>query len=737
LTEPENLVLEPDTFRLEVAGREWSFETGALAKQAGGAVLVRYGETAVLVTATQSAEPREGIDFLPLLVDYEERQYAAGRIPGNFFRREGRPTERAILAARLTDRSMRPLIPKTIRNDIHIVCLVLCVDHDNAPEICALVGASAALALSDVPFAGPVGAVIVGRVDGRLVVNPTAEQEEASDLHLVVAGTKEAIMMVEAGAEEVPESVIVEALELAHAEVKRIVATQEQLLAHHGRQKREAPPVGAPAEIDAAVRGWATERLRRAIRNPDKKAREADTDRVKAEAQEYFAAQFPESHKEIDDALGQMIKEEVRQSILLDEIRPDGRRPDEIRPISCHVGLLPRVHGSGLFTRGQTQVLTIATLGSVGDVQLLDSLEDEEFRRYMHHYNFPSFSVGETRPIRGPSRRDIGHGALAARALEPVIPEENDFPYTLRLVSEVLESNGSSSMASVCGSTLALMDAGVPIRKPVAGIAMGLVKGESDDQVVILSDIQGLEDAVGDMDFKVAGTPDGITALQMDIKAQGLSREILALALERARAGRMYILEKMLAVIPEPRAELSPYAPRITVLEINPDKIRDVIGPGGKTINRIIAETEVRIDIEDDGRVFLAANDAEACEKAIRMIEDLTRDVVPGQVYKGKVTRIMNFGAFVEVLPGKEGLVHISELANRRVGKVEDVVKIGDEVTVKVIEIDNLGRINLSRKAVLNRNEGEVEAVSTGQGPTQELELHKRNALKRKRRRRR
>lgn len=700
--------LYPDVreFKIDLAGRTLMARIGLVARQAGGAVWMQYGDTLVTVSATTSSEPREGTDFLPLTVDFEERQYAVGRIPGNFFRREGRPTERAILADRLTDRSIRPLFPKGYRNEVQVIALVMAVDGDNSPDITGMIGASLALTVSDVPFGGPVGAVLIGRVEGELVVNPTASQAEFSDLHLVVAGTKDAITMVEADASEVPEDVIVDALELAHREIVRLCDWQLEIQREAGKPKREVALSEMDPALEQAVRERVTGPLRSAIENPDKQAREAAMDAVGQECLDHFTSgDGGIDPPQVKAAFKNVLRDEVRAMILERGVRPDGRTPEEVRPIHCTLGMVPRVHGSGLFTRGQTQVLTIATLGTVGDVQLLDNLTDEEFKRYMHHYNFPPFSVGETRMLRGASRRDIGHGALAERALEPVLPPEEEFPYTIRLVSEVMESNGSTSMGSVCGSTLALMDAGVPISAPVAGMAMGLVTAE-DGTTKILSDIQGIEDFLGDMDFKVAGTTRGITALQMDIKMQGITREILASALEQARRGRMFILRRIIEALPEPRRELSPLAPRIVVLQIDPERIRDVIGPGGKTINRIIAETDVKIDIEDDGRVYIASSDEDAARRAIKMVQDLTRDVAVGEFYTGKVTRLMNFGAFVEILPGKEGLVHISQLAETRIGKVEDVVNVGDEVTVKVIEIDNLGRINLSRKEALR--EGRV-----------------------------
>ncbi len=692
--------------QLEIGGRILQLETGRLAKQASGAVLVRYGDTCVLATATSSAEPREGIDFFPLTVDYEERLYSVGKIPGGFIKREGRPSEKAILSSRLIDRPIRPLFPKGYRNDVHIVATVMSVDQDNSPDVTAMVGASAALHISEIPFQGPIGAVAVGYVDGEFIINPTIVQNEASSLHLVVAGTKDAVMMVEAGANEVPEEICLEAIMFGHEKIKEIVVfieefRQEALALGIAKEKKEPNIYVIDAELEQAVREYATQPLQEAIIIKDKLEREEAIAKVKDEALTKFMEIYPEQIKDIKTVLDSIVKEYVRKLITVDKIRPDGRATDEIRPITCEVGVLPRTHGSGLFTRGQTQVLTITTLGAIGEEQILDGLGVEESKRYMHHYNFPPYSVGEARPMRGPGRREIGHGALAERALEPMIPSEEEFPYTIRLVSEVLESNGSTSMGSVCGSTLSLMDAGVPIKAPVSGVAMGLIK--EGDHYTILTDIQGMEDALGDMDFKVAGTAKGVTAIQMDIKIPGIDRNILKDALEQARKGRLFILEKMLVTIKEPRPDLSPYAPRILTTVIDPDKIRDVIGPGGKTIKKIIEDTGVKIDIEDDGRVFIAAVDVEAGKKALRIIEDLTRDVEVGKIYIGKVTRITNFGAFVEIMPGKEGLVHISHLAEERVGKVEDVVSIGDEILVRVTEIDRQGRINLSRKEALRK----------------------------------
>ncbi|CUH96140.1 Polyribonucleotide nucleotidyltransferase [Propionispora sp. 2/2-37] len=687
------------SFETIVGGRKLIIESGKMAKQASGAVLVRYGDTAVLVTATASAEPREGIDFFPLTVDYEERLYSVGKIPGGFIKREGRPTESAILSGRLIDRPIRPLFAEGFRNDVQVVATVMSVDQNNPPEIPAMIGASCALCISDIPFNGPIAGVRIGLINNEFIVNPTVEQQESSDLNLVVAGTKDAVLMVEAGANQLSEETMLDAISFGHEIIKEIVEFQDKIVAQIGKSKREIKLYEVDADINAKVREFAGDILATAVRHPDKLTREEEIKKVKTMTLEHFATEYPENQKEISYVLQKMLKEIVRKMITIDKIRPDGRKVDEVRPITCEVGLLARTHGSGLFTRGQTQVLSITTLGAIGDEQILDGLGVEESKRYMHHYNFPAFSVGETKPSRGPGRREIGHGALAERALLPVIPSEAEFPYTIRVVSEVLESNGSTSMGSVCGSTMSLMDAGVPVKAPVSGVAMGLVK--DGDHFTILTDIQGMEDALGDMDFKVAGTAEGITAMQMDMKIAGITREIFIEALEQAKRGRMHIRQKMLEAIQEPRKELSPFAPRIITMEIDPDKIRDVIGPGGKIIKKIIEETGVSIDIEDDGKVFIAAVDVEAGQKAVRIIENLIREVEVGGIYNGKVTRLMNFGAFVEILPGKEGLVHISQLARERVAKVEDVVKVGDEVLVKVTEIDRQGRINLSRKELL------------------------------------
>ena len=687
------------SFEMQLGGRPLIIESGKMAKQAGGAVLVRYGDTAVLVAATASKEPREGIDFFPLTVDYEEKLYSVGKIPGGFIKREGRPSESSILASRLIDRPIRPLFADGFRNDVQIVATVLSVEQDNAPDITAMIGASCALSISDIPFEGPIAGVRVGLINDEFILNPTTAQQNESELNLVVAGSYDAVMMVEAGANELTEEVILNAIIFGHDAIKTIIEFQNKIVAEIGKEKRQMKLFEIPEEIITDVKDYALEKLDKALRNPDKLAREAEVSEIKADVAMFFAEKYPDDAKNIQLTLQKIVKSLVRKMITIEKIRPDGREIEEVRPVSCEVGLLNRTHGSGLFTRGQTQILTITTLGALGDEQILDGLGVEESKRYMHHYNFPAFSVGETRPSRGPGRREIGHGALAERALVPVLPSTEEFPYTLRLVSEVLESNGSSSMGSVCGSTLSLMNAGVPIKRPVSGVAMGLVK--DGDYYTILTDIQGLEDALGDMDFKVAGTTKGITAIQMDIKIDGLTRDILKDALAQANRGRSNILNKMLEVIPEPSKELSPFAPRIITMKINPDKIRDVIGPGGKIIKKIIDETGVSIDIQDDGNVFIAAVDVEAGNKAVNIIESLVREVEIGGVYNGKVTRLMAFGAFVEILPGKEGLVHISQLALERVEKVEDVVSVGDEIMVKVTEVDRQGRVNLSRKDLL------------------------------------
>lgn len=687
------------SFRMELAGRPLIVETGKMAKQASGAVLVRYGETVVLVTSTASKEAREGMDFFPLTVDYEEKMYAVGKMPGGFLRREGRPGNSAILNARLIDRPIRPLFDKRCRNDIHVMATVLSVDYDNAPELCGMLGASASLGISDIPWDGPIAGVRVGRIDGQFVINPTQEQLKVSTLNITVAGSETAILMVEGGAQEAPEEDVLDAIMFGHETIKELVAFQKKIIEEVGKPKRTLIFPEIPEEIKSAIYAYAERPLKEAIFNPDKLTREAHMEEVRKEAEAHFKEIYPENGSDIAECLNHLTKEIVRHMISVDKIRPDGRALDEIRPISCEVGLLPRVHGSALFTRGQTQALTITTLAPMSETQIIDDLTQETEKRYIHQYNFPSYSVGETKSSRGPGRREIGHGALAERALIPVIPTVEEFPYAIRVVSEILESNGSSSQASVCGSTMSLMNAGVPIKAPVAGIAMGLVN--EGEHFTVLTDIQGMEDALGDMDFKVAGTAKGITAIQMDIKIHGLSREILLAALQQAQKGRMFILGKMAECIDKPAEHLSPYAPKIITLTIPVDRIRDVIGSGGKIINKIISETGVKMDVEEDGHVYIATPDEEAAQQAKKWVEELTHEVQVGETYLGKVTRLMKFGVFVEILPGKEGMVHVSQLATRRVEKPEDVVHEGDEIMVKVTEIDDKGRINLSRKALL------------------------------------
>lgn len=687
------------SFRMELAGRPLIVETGKMAKQASGAVLVRYGETVVLVTSTASKEARDGMDFFPLTVDYEEKMYAVGKMPGGFLRREGRPGNSAILNARLIDRPIRPLFDKRCRNDIHVMATVLSVDYDNAPELCGMLGASASLGISDIPWDGPIAGVRVGRIDGQFVINPTQEQLKVSTLNITVAGSETAILMVEGGAQEAPEEDVLDAIMFGHETIKELVAFQKKIIEEVGKPKRTLIFPEIPEEIKTAIYAYAERPLKEAIFNPDKLTREAHMEEVRKEAEAHFKEIYPENGSDIAECLNHLTKEIVRHMISVDKIRPDGRALDEIRPISCEVGLLPRVHGSALFTRGQTQALTITTLAPMSETQIIDDLTQETEKRYIHQYNFPSYSVGETKSSRGPGRREIGHGALAERALIPVIPTVEEFPYAIRVVSEILESNGSSSQASVCGSTMSLMNAGVPIKAPVAGIAMGLVN--EGEHFTVLTDIQGMEDALGDMDFKVAGTAKGITAIQMDIKIHGLSREILLAALQQAQKGRMFILGKMAECIDKPAEHLSPYAPKIITLTIPVDRIRDVIGSGGKIINKIISETGVKMDVEEDGHVYIATSDEEAAQRAKKWVEELTHEVQVGETYLGKVTRLMKFGVFVEILPGKEGMVHVSQLATRRVEKPEDVVHEGDEIMVKVTEIDDKGRINLSRKALL------------------------------------
>ena len=692
------------TFKTAIGGRLLQVEIGKVCEQANGQAMVKYGDTVVNVAVTASKEPRADIDFFPLSVDYEERMYAAGKIPGGFIKREGRPSEKAILSSRLIDRPIRPLFPKGYYNDVVVIATVMCVDSDCSPEIVGMLGSSIALSVSDIPWDGPTASVLIGMVDGEFIVNPTLAQREKSDMHLVVSGTKDAIMMVEAGANEIPEATMLDAILFAHEEIKKLVEFIEEIIAEVGKPKKQVELYKVPEEIDQAVRAFAVDKMKVAIKTADKLERLENMDAVEVETKEHFAEIYPENGKDISAVLYSITKESVRSMILDEGIRPDNRKTTEIRPIWCETGILPRTHGTGLFKRGQTQVLSVATLGAMGDAQTIDGIGEEVEKRYMHHYNFPSYSVGEARTSRGPGRREIGHGALAERALIPVLPSVEEFPYAIRVVSEVLSSNGSTSMGSTCGSCLALMDAGVPIKRPVSGIAMGLierVEADGTSKMAILSDIQGMEDFLGDMDFKVTGTEVGITAIQMDIKVHGLSRQVLEDALAQAHEGRMHIMKEMLDEITEPRAELSPYAPRIISMQIDPDKIRTVIGPGGKTINKIISETGVKIDIDDTGLIYIAAPDMDSAHAGIKQIEMLTKEVEVGETYEGKVTRIMNFGAFIEILPGKEGLLHISKMAKERVEKVEDVMNIGDVVTVKVTEIDNQNRINLSRKELL------------------------------------
>ena len=688
------------TFRTAIGGKLMEMEIGKVCEQANGQVMVRYGDTVVNVTAVMSKDPRPDIDFFPLSCDYEEKMYAAGKIPGGFIKREGRPSEKAILNSRLMDRPLRPLFPKGFFNDVQVVATVMCMDNDAPSEIAAMIGSSVALSVSDIPWDGPTGSVLVGRVNGEFVINPTSAEREISDIHMVVSGTKEAIMMVEAGADEVAEADMLDGIMFAHEEIKKIVTFIEEIVEEVGKTKKEMECYKVPDDIEKDVREYAEQKMRAAVLTVEKQERLDNMDAVEVETQEYFSEKYPEAEKDIANILYTITKEQVRRLILDDGIRPDNRKHDEIRPIWVETGVLLRCHGTGLFKRGQTQALSVATLGPVREGQRLDGISEETEKRYMHHYNFPAYSVGETKPIRSPGRREIGHGALAERAIIPVLPEVEDFPYAIRVVSEILSSNGSTSMASTCGSCLALMDAGVPIKAPVAGIAMGLIERVEEDgssKMAILSDIQGMEDFLGDMDFKVAGTEKGINAIQMDIKVHGLSRDILEKALSQAKEGRMHILKEMMSEITEPRAELSPWAPRIISMQIDIDKIRTVIGPGGKTINGIIDKTGVKIDIDDDGLVYIAAPDMESAEKGLNEIEMLIKEVEVGEVYNGKVVRIMNFGAFIEILPGKDGLLHISKMAKHRVEKVEDIMNIGDEVEVKVTEIDGQGRINLLR----------------------------------------
>lgn len=690
--------MEHKKYTMDFAGREITLEFGKYAQQANGTVLVHYGDTVIMVNVTASEEPREGTDFFPLTVDFEEKLYSVGKIPGGFIRREGRPSEKGILTCRLIDRPLRPLFPKGMRNDVQVIATALSVGQDVPPDIPAMIGSSAAIAVSDIPWNGPIGAVEVGLVDGQFVINPDELERQNSILHLTVAGTEDAIMMVEGGAEEISEDVLLDAILLGHESIKEICAFQKKIAEEIGKPKKEFPLALTGEDIKEAVREFALSKVQWAFDTFDRKERQAREKQIAQEVQEHFAESFEGREQEIADALYDLNKEVMRRKIVDQGIRPDGRTVKEVRPIWCETGILPRTHGSAVFTRGQTQALTVTTLGTLREAQMLDGLSNEDTKRYIHHYNFPPYCTGETGRLRSPGRREIGHGALAERALLPVIPSEEEFPYAIRLVSEILSSNGSSSMASVCGSTLSLMDAGVQIKAPVAGVAMGLIKDEQTGKVVVLTDIQGLEDFLGDMDFKVAGTQNGITAVQMDIKISGIDKTILKTALEQALQGRLHILKIMLEAKPEPSKHLSPYAPKIITFTINPDKIRDVIGSGGKVINKIIEETGVKIDIEDDGRVAIATNDEAAGLRAKSIVEGIAKDIEVGEVYMGKVVRILsNMGAFIELLPGKDGLLHISKLSNEHVNKVEDVLNIGDTIEVKVSEIDSQGRINLLR----------------------------------------
>ena len=702
------------SYSMELAGRELTIETGKMAELANGSVLVRYGETTVMVNVTASKEPRDGIDFFPLSVDFEEKLYSVGKIPGSFTKREGKPSDKAILTSRAIDRPLRPLFPKDFRNDVCVVATVLSVEPDNSPEVCAMIGASAALSISDIPFGGPTAAVNVGYVDDKIVINPTLEQREKSRLKLTVAGTKEKIAMIEAGADEIPDDTMLQAIKEAHVEIKKVCDFISKMKEEIGKEKFEYKSFAVDASVFEEVSANFKERMYKDVQAVDKEVRDANMDKLTEDIVAYFTEKYGEEETEekmydISTSIHDLEKKCVREMIYNEHKRPDGRKIDEIRPLSCEIDLIPRVHGSAMFTRGQTQVLSIATLGMASEEQILDGIDEETGKRYMHQYNFPSYSVGEARPSRGPGRREVGHGALAEKALVPVIPSVEEFPYSIRVVSEVLSSNGSTSQASICGSTLALMAAGVPIKRPVAGISTGLVTDPNgSDNYVMLTDIQGIEDFFGDMDFKVGGTEKGITAIQVDIKVDGLTYDIIEEAFARTRKARQYILDEvMLKKIAKPRAEVSKYAPKITNTVIKVDKIKDVIGPGGKMINKIIDETGVKIDIEEDGKVFIYSQDEENSKKALKMVEDIAKDIEVGQVYEGTVARIMNFGAFIELGGGKEGLLHISKISKERIKNVEDVLKVGDVIKVKVIEIDDQGRINLSKKALEEDEEKE------------------------------
>ncbi|EHI98499.1 Polyribonucleotide nucleotidyltransferase [Clostridium sp. DL-VIII] len=693
----------------EIAGRELKVEFGKVGMLSNAATFTSYGDTVILTNVNASPEPREGIDFFPLSVEYEERLYAVGKIPGGFIKREGRPSEKAILNGRAVDRTLRPLFPKGYRNDVQVVTTVVSVEKDNLPEILAINAASLALCLSSIPYTIPAAAVQVGLIDGKFVTNPNTEGREKSTLHLTVCTTKEKVMMIEAGGQEIPEDTMIDAIKYGFNECQKIIAFQEEAMAKFGKKKDEPVLYTVDSEVEKDVKEFAKDMIKEAMHIMDKDERNAAVDAVYEKVNEEFGEKYAEKSGDIKEVLYTMQKKVVRHMLQKEKRRPDGRAFDEIRPLGCEVGILPRTHGTGLFRRGLTQVMTVATLGSISEIQILDGIDEAQSKRYIHHYNFPGYSVGEVKPLRGPGRREIGHGALAERALEPLIPSEEEFPYTIRLVSEVLSSNGSTSQASVCGSTLALLDAGVPIKRPAAGIAMGLITSEDLTEETILTDIQGIEDFFGDMDFKVAGTTEGITSIQVDTKLQGFSFNVVENAIRDARKARLTIIDKINECISAPRTDVSLYAPKTQTMSINPDKIRDVIGAGGKVINKIIQDTGVKIDIKEDGTVFVSSTDHEGVNQAIKIIEGLTKEVKAGEVYLGKVTKITTFGAFVEILPSKEGLVHISKLAKERVNKVEDVVSIGDEILVKVTEIDNQGRINLSRKDALVEQENKED----------------------------
>ena len=690
-----------NVLKTTIAGKELKVEFGKVGMLSNAAIFMSYGDTVILTNVNASENPREGIDFFPLSVEYEERLYSVGKIPGGFIKREGRPTEKAILNGRAVDRTIRPLFPKGYRNDVQVVCTVVSVEQDNLPEILAINAASTALCLSSIPYTIPVAAVQVGLIDGKYITNPNSEEREKSTLHLTVCSTSERVMMIEAGGKEIPEDVMIDAIKYGFNSCQDIIKFQEEAMAKMGKTKDQAVYYKVDEEVNKEIRAFAADMVKEAMYITDKDQRNAAIDEVNAKVKEEFAEKFADKSGDIKEVLYLMQKEVVRHMLLKERRRPDGRAFDQVRKISCEVGLLPRTHGTGLFTRGLTQVMTVATLGSISEIQILDGLDEAETKRYIHHYNFPGYSVGEVKPLRGPGRREIGHGALAERALEPLIPSEAEFPYTIRLVSEVLSSNGSTSQASVCASTLALLDAGVPIKRPAAGIAMGLITSEDLSEEAVITDIQGIEDFFGDMDFKVAGTTEGITSIQVDTKIKGMSFSIVENAIRDARKARLMILDKINECIPANRDDVSDYAPKTSIMKINPDKIRDVIGAGGKVINKIIQDTGVKIDIKEDGTVFVASTDHNGVKEALKIIEGITKEVVAGEVYLGKVIKITTFGAFVEILPNKEGLVHISKLDKERVNKVEDVVSVGDEILVKVTEIDSQGRINLSRKDAL------------------------------------